>query len=58
MTHIAPIWRVVTVLLTIEASPNEECGALAPHGEFEMSRKNPGNVVENFRDNLKIVTFF
>ena len=46
VTHIEPIWTVVTVLLTITVSPNEECGALGPHVEFEMSRKNPGNVVE------------
>lgn len=57
-TRNGPIWRVVTVLLAIEALLIVECGALAPHVGFEKSRKNPGNVVEIFRDNLRVHKFF
>lgn len=57
MTHIVLIWRVLTVLRATEALPNEEFLALAPRGGFEMSRKNPGTVIEIFRDNLNFQQF-
>lgn len=52
--HIELIWRVLRALLTIEALPASESEGLVLHGGFETSRKNPGTVIEIFRDNLNI----
>jgi hypothetical protein len=52
--HNALIWRVLTVLLAIGALPASRSVELVPRGGFEMSRKNPGTVIEIFRDNLGI----
>lgn len=56
-THSALIWRVLTVLLEIGALPASRSVELVPHEGFEMSRKNPGTVIEIFRDNLGIDKF-
>lgn len=56
--HNALIWRVLTVLLEIGALPASRSEELVPHEGFEMSRKNPGTVIEIFRDNLGIEKFF
>lgn len=56
--HNALIWRVLTVLREIGALPASRSVELVPHEGFEMSRKNPGTVIEIFRDNLGIEKFF
>lgn len=55
--HSAPISITSAIARGTAASLDEEFEALVPRAEFGKSRKNPGTVIEIFRDNLGCASF-